>query len=56
MQVSASIGLALSTPRHTTPEALLRDADTALYRAKGQQGDCVVISRPLSTVTRLSVA
>jgi diguanylate cyclase (GGDEF)-like protein len=32
--VSASIGIALSTPAHTSPETLLRDADLAMHHAK----------------------
>jgi diguanylate cyclase (GGDEF)-like protein/PAS domain S-box-containing protein len=32
--VSASIGVALSVPRHDTPDSLLRNADLAMYRAK----------------------
>jgi diguanylate cyclase (GGDEF)-like protein/PAS domain S-box-containing protein len=33
---TASVGLALSSPSYARPEDLLRDADTAMYRAKGQ--------------------
>jgi diguanylate cyclase (GGDEF)-like protein len=32
--VTASIGLALASHRHTSPERLLSDADSAMYRAK----------------------
>jgi diguanylate cyclase (GGDEF)-like protein len=34
LQNSASIGIAISHARHETTDALLHDADTALYRAK----------------------
>lgn len=34
LSVSASIGVALNSDTHNAPEDLLRDADTALYRAK----------------------
>jgi len=32
--VSTSIGIAMSSPRHETPEECLRDADIAMYQAK----------------------
>jgi diguanylate cyclase (GGDEF)-like protein len=35
LQVGASIGIAISDPRHRTADDLLHDADVALYRAKG---------------------
>ncbi|MFA5241417.1 MAG: EAL domain-containing protein [Sulfuricella sp.] len=34
--ISTSIGITLGNPAYKTPEDLLRDADTAMYRAKSQ--------------------
>ncbi|MDZ7732122.1 MAG: EAL domain-containing protein [Acidimicrobiia bacterium] len=34
IESTASIGIAVATDEHTHPEALLRDADAAMYRAK----------------------
>jgi predicted signal transduction protein with EAL and GGDEF domain len=34
--ISTSIGITLGSPVYKTPEELLRDADTAMYRAKSQ--------------------
>ncbi len=34
----ASMGIALGSPRYTLPEEVLRDADTAMYRAKEHGG------------------
>jgi diguanylate cyclase (GGDEF)-like protein/PAS domain S-box-containing protein len=36
IHTTVSIGIALSAPGHERSEDILRDADTALYRAKGQ--------------------
>jgi diguanylate cyclase (GGDEF)-like protein len=44
VHVGASIGIALSTNLHETPEDLIRDADQAMYRAKGQGKNRYVIS------------
>ncbi|NJK61619.1 MAG: EAL domain-containing protein [Synechococcaceae cyanobacterium SM2_3_1] len=41
--VTSSIGITLSHPNYQTPEDLLRDADTAMYRAKDQGKDCYEI-------------
>jgi len=38
VQVSASIGVAMAGPDHTTPDLLIRDADFAMYRAKQAGG------------------
>ena len=39
--VSASVGIAIATSRLDTADALLRDADAAMYRAKGKgRGQC----------------
>jgi diguanylate cyclase (GGDEF)-like protein len=37
--VTASVGIAIANAGESTPEALLRDADAAMYRAKGRGGD-----------------
>jgi diguanylate cyclase (GGDEF)-like protein len=36
---TVSIGIALSAPRHSRPESLLRDAELAMYRAKADGKD-----------------
>jgi len=40
LSMSGSIGVAISSPHYTHPEELLRDADTAMYRAKAQGKAC----------------
>ncbi|MFN8538081.1 MAG: EAL domain-containing protein [Thermomicrobiales bacterium] len=37
-RIAASIGIVLSTSAHARPDDLLRDADIAMYRAKGSGG------------------
>jgi diguanylate cyclase (GGDEF)-like protein/PAS domain S-box-containing protein len=44
--VSASVGVALSTPLRTQPDRLLRDADLALYRAKNAGKSCYAVFEP----------
>jgi diguanylate cyclase (GGDEF)-like protein len=44
VHVGASIGIALSTNLHEGPEDLIRDADSAMYRAKTQGKNRFVIS------------
>jgi diguanylate cyclase (GGDEF)-like protein/PAS domain S-box-containing protein len=41
--VTASLGIALHTPEYERPEDLLRDADTAMYRAKASGRACHVV-------------
>jgi diguanylate cyclase (GGDEF)-like protein/PAS domain S-box-containing protein len=41
--ITASIGIAVHTPEYERPEDLLRDADTAMYRAKSQGRACHVL-------------
>ncbi len=43
LQVSASLGLAFSTSPDTPPEALLREADAALYEAKARGRNTYVL-------------
>jgi len=45
--VSTSIGIALNSPEYTQPDQLLRDADTAMYRAKEQGRDRYEVFNPL---------
>jgi len=41
--ITASLGIAICTPDYERPEDLLRDADTAMYRAKASGRSCHVI-------------
>jgi diguanylate cyclase (GGDEF)-like protein/PAS domain S-box-containing protein len=41
--ITASLGIALCTPDYERPEDLLRDADTAMYRAKASGRACHVV-------------
>ncbi|HVG10069.1 MAG TPA: EAL domain-containing protein [Thermoanaerobaculia bacterium] len=41
--ITASIGIAICTPDYEKPEDLLRDADTAMYRAKSSGRACHVV-------------
>ncbi|MBV8882604.1 MAG: EAL domain-containing protein [Chroococcidiopsidaceae cyanobacterium CP_BM_RX_35] len=43
---SCSVGIALSTPDYDQPEDLLRDADTAMYRAKTKGKACYQVFNP----------
>jgi diguanylate cyclase (GGDEF)-like protein/PAS domain S-box-containing protein len=45
-RIAASIGIVLSTPMHTRPDDLLRDADVAMYRAKGAGGSNYALFDP----------
>jgi diguanylate cyclase (GGDEF)-like protein/PAS domain S-box-containing protein len=43
LYITASIGIAVCTPEYERPEDLLRDADTAMYRAKSSGRACHVV-------------
>ncbi|MEW6570162.1 MAG: EAL domain-containing protein [Nitrospirota bacterium] len=43
VNITASIGIALSKPEYAKPEDILRDADTAMYKAKKLGKACYVI-------------
>ncbi|MBX3729141.1 MAG: EAL domain-containing protein [Candidatus Sumerlaeia bacterium] len=46
--ISASVGIAFAESRYQDAEHLLRDADTAMYRAKKKgRGKCLVFERPM---------
>lgn len=40
---SASIGIVMVSPEYIGPEDVVRDADTAMYRAKARGGNCTVV-------------
>ncbi len=44
--VSPSLGLVFAGPEHASSDDLLRDADTAMYRAKARGRACTVVFRP----------
>ncbi len=50
LHMSGSIGVVLSAAHYSQPEELLRDADTAMYRAKAQGKSCYsVFDAPMHT-------
>ncbi len=44
--INASIGVAYSQPDYTRPEQILRDVDTAMYRAKARGTSCYQVFDP----------
>jgi len=44
--INASIGIVLATQDYHTPETILRDADTAMYRAKAEGKGCFKVFEP----------
>lgn len=51
VRISASVGVAFSAPEASTPAALMKNADVAMYRAKGEGRDRMHVYRP-SAVAR----
>jgi diguanylate cyclase (GGDEF)-like protein len=52
VKVGASIGIALSTNIHERAEDLIRDADGAMYQAKGRGKNCYVLSDQTSNIPK----
>jgi diguanylate cyclase (GGDEF)-like protein len=52
VKVGASIGIALSTNIHERAEDLIRDADGAMYQAKGRGKNCYVLSDQTSSIPK----
>jgi diguanylate cyclase (GGDEF)-like protein len=52
VKVGASIGIALSTNVHERAEDLIRDADGAMYEAKGKGKNCYVVSDQTSNIPK----
>lgn len=45
--VKASVGVALSSPVYTDPNQILRDADIAMYQAKGSNREYAIFDAPM---------
>ena len=52
VKVGASIGIAISTTIHERAEDLIRDADGAMYQAKGRGKNCYVLSDQTSNIPK----
>lgn len=48
--IHASIGIALSTTTYTDPNQVLRDADIAMYKAKGSNREYAIFDAPMHTL------
>jgi diguanylate cyclase (GGDEF)-like protein/PAS domain S-box-containing protein len=46
LRITASIGISLAGDSNAGAEALLQNADTAMYKAKARGGDCMIIYSP----------
>jgi diguanylate cyclase (GGDEF)-like protein/PAS domain S-box-containing protein len=51
--ITTSIGIAVSRGRHTRPADILKEADVALYRAKGAGRSCFLVFDPSMMATGL---
>ncbi len=48
--IHASIGIALSSTAYTDPNQVLRDADIAMYKAKGSSREYAIFNAPMHTL------
>jgi len=56
VRIDASAGLCIGDPRYDTPEEIIRDADTAMYRAKfGGRGQVALFDPTMHTDVKLAV-
>ncbi len=46
LHITASIGISVSPDSRADAEAMMKDADTAMYKAKARGGDCLVVYHP----------
>ncbi len=55
LQIDSSIGLRLLTPQETSIESIIKDADTAMYKAKQAGKGNIVVFEPASNVINSNI-